>query len=204
MQLKRRYDLIPNLVETVKGYMSHERETLEAVIAARNTAAQCERNQAAASAGDRRGGGETPGQRRAENGLVAGTRAVHGLFALSESYTRSSRPTIRPMLALHGGAGDDRKSDRLSPASTYNDSVMTYNAYRQSFPPALDRRPGRLRRGGAVRDQRPQAEREAVCRAVRSSPPVGRRTVECTSAHWFTNLPPTAYRLQYRLRHGLL
>src|SRR5512147_865407 len=79
VQLKRRYDLIPNLVETVKGYMKHERETLEAVIAARNQA----RSVAQRAASD-------PGDPTTMRELGAAEQALTGslgrLFALSESY----------------------------------------------------------------------------------------------------------------------
>ena len=127
VQLKRRYDLIPNLVETVKGYMSHERETLEAVIAARNTAAGANAT-AAASPGDAAAVRQVSS---AENGLVA---ALGRFMALRESY---------PELKADQQAG--RLMEELATTENriafarqhYNDSVMTYNAYRQSFPQAL-------------------------------------------------------------------
>src|SRR2546421_12921483 len=79
VQLKRRYDLIPNLVETAKGYMKHERETLEAVIAARNQAVSAGQR-AAASPGD-------PQAMQALNGAESAlTGSLGRLFALAESY----------------------------------------------------------------------------------------------------------------------
>jgi LemA protein len=87
-ELKRRHDLVPNLVETVKGYAAHERGTLEAVIQARNTAAAPQASPAAAA--------------QAENALSAGLRQI---FALSERYP-TSRPT--PASAAAGRAGRHR------------------------------------------------------------------------------------------------
>lgn len=127
VQLKRRYDLIPNLVETVKGYMAHERETLEAVINARNIAASANAQAAAHP--------ENPSAVRqvvgAENQLVG---ALGRLMMVQERY---------PELKANEHAG--RLMEELSSTENriafarqhYNDSVMTYNAYRQSFPQVL-------------------------------------------------------------------
>ncbi len=116
VQLRRRYDLIPNLVETVKGYAAHERETLEAVVQARNVAIAA------------------PGpaeQAQAENIL---TGALRQLFALSESY-----PDLKAnqnFLALQEELTSTE--DRIAYARQYyNDSVLGYNNKLQTFPSNL-------------------------------------------------------------------
>jgi hypothetical protein len=94
VQLKRRIDLIPNLVETVKGYAAHERETLEAVIAARNTAMAAP---------------DTPPAQAEANNLLTG--ALRQLFALSEAYPGPEGEPELPRPA--GGADRHRGSRRL-------------------------------------------------------------------------------------------
>ena len=113
VQLKRRYDLIPNLVETVKGYAAHERETLDAVIQARNAgmSAQGPHDQA-----------------EAENQI---TGALKSLFALSEAYPdlKANQNFAQLQEELTGTEG------RIAYArQVYNDTVYRYNTKIQSFP----------------------------------------------------------------------
>lgn len=122
VQLKRRHDLIPNLVETAKGFMKHERETLEAVIQARNAAESAR----ASVSPDNAGGMETLMQ--AEGGLSS---VMGRLFALSESY-----PDLR------SNENMKQLSEELSTTENkvafarqgYNDAVMNYNNKRETFP----------------------------------------------------------------------
>lgn len=127
VQLKRRYDLIPNLVETAKGYMSHERETLEAVIAARNQAVSG-LQQAAANPGDPNAMQSLAGA----EGMLGG--ALSRLMAVVESY-----PDLKAnqnMLSLQEEITATENKVAFSRQS-FNDSVTTYNTYRQSFPPVI-------------------------------------------------------------------
>ena len=127
VQLQRRYDLIPNLVETAKGYMKHERETLEAVIQARNQAATGLKN-AAANPGDPQAMSNLNG---AEGAL---TGAMGRLFAVVEAY-----PDLKAnqnMMQLSEELTITENKVAFS-RQAYNDSVMMYNTYRQSFPPVF-------------------------------------------------------------------
>ena len=127
VQLKRRYDLIPNLVETAKGYIKHERETLEAVIRARNTAL------AAAQAA-----GANPGNPAAMQNLGEAEGALSGvlgrLLAVAEAY-----PDLKAnqnMLALQEELSSTENKVAFA-RQAYNDSVMEYNTKRESFPDTI-------------------------------------------------------------------
>lgn len=124
VQLKRRYDLIPNLVEVAKGYMAHERGTLEAVIAARNSASSA----AAKAAGNPADGASIQALAGAEAGLSG---ALGRLFALAEAY-----PDLKAnenMLAVQEELSSTENKISFA-RQAYNDSVMQYNTRRESFP----------------------------------------------------------------------
>ena len=127
VQLKRRYDLIPNLVETCKGYMKHERETLEAVIQARNSAVSAGQ-QASANPGEPKA---MQGLAQAESGLE---RAMGRMFALSESY-----PDLKAnqnMMSLQEELSSTENKVSFS-RQAYNDAVTTYNTRRELFPDSM-------------------------------------------------------------------
>jgi LemA protein len=124
VQLKRRYDLIPNLVETAKGYLKHEKGTLEAVINARNAAATAN-TKAAANPGD---AGSMKELMTAEATL---TGTLGRLFALSESYPDLKANTTMNQLMEELTSTENKVSFARQ---AYNDAVMTYNTQREVFP----------------------------------------------------------------------
>ncbi len=114
VQLKRRLDLIPNLVETVKGYAAHEKSTLDAVITARNAAVAAPSN---------------PGQQAAADGLLTGT--LRQLFAVSEAYPDLKANTNFLALQEELSATEGKVSYARQ---FYNDSVLGYNSKLEQFP----------------------------------------------------------------------
>ncbi|MFH0923300.1 MAG: LemA family protein [Candidatus Falkowbacteria bacterium] len=116
VQLKRRYDLIPNLIETVKGYASHERETLEKVVQARNAAMQAQ------------SGGDAKKQAEAENMLSSTLKSI---FALSESYPDLKANTN--FLELQRELSDTENKIQAS-RRFYNGNVRDFNTKLQVFP----------------------------------------------------------------------
>jgi len=124
VQLKRRYDLIPNLVETAKGYMKHERETLENVIKARNIAYTASQS-AAANPGD---SSTMKNLVSAEGGL---TGALSRLMVVSEQYPDLKANQNMMQLTEELTSTENKISFARQ---AYNDSVMTYNTQREVFP----------------------------------------------------------------------
>jgi len=116
VQLKQRHDLIPNLVETVKGYAAHERGTLEAVIQARNTAMAA----------------QGPAQQAAAENMLTGT--LRQLFALSEAYPDLKANTNFQQLQAEL---TDIENKLAASRRFFNNSVQEYNTGIQQFPAAL-------------------------------------------------------------------
>jgi len=127
VQLTRRHDLIPNLVETVKGYLAHERNTLEAVITARN-AAVSGLKAAAANPGDPAAVQQLAG---AENTL---TGALGRLFALAEAYPDLKANQNMMQLTEELTTTENKVAFARQ---AYNDSVMGYNNRREVFPSSI-------------------------------------------------------------------
>ncbi len=116
VQLKRRFDLIPNLLESVKGYMKHEKDTLKEVTAARTSFMKA----------------TTPGQKAQSEGMLAG--ALKTIFAVAESYPKlkASENFMQLQEELSG-----TESKIAYARQAYNDSVLEFNTKLQSFPSKL-------------------------------------------------------------------
>lgn len=124
VQLKRRYDLIPNLVETAKAYMQHEREALEAVIRARNGAASATQT-AAANPGD------ANAMRQFTQAEGALSSSLGKFFALAESYPDLKANQNMIQLSEELTSTENRIAFARQ---AYNDGVMTYNTATEEFP----------------------------------------------------------------------
>jgi LemA protein len=127
VQLKRRYDLIPNLVETAKGYLAHERETLEAVISARNQAI-----------GGLKAAAADPGNASAMKDLAGAegalTNAMSRLSVVMEAYP-DLKASQNMMQVSEELTSTENKVSFARQA--FNDAVTSYNTYKQSFPPVF-------------------------------------------------------------------
>lgn len=127
VQLKRRYDLIPNLVETAKGYIKHERETLEAVVAARNAAASMLSKVAS-----------DPGNAEAMKGLIGAEGTLAGAMGkfnmVMEAYPDLKASQNMMQLSEELTSTENKVSFSRQ---AFNDMVMTYNTFKQTFPPVF-------------------------------------------------------------------
>jgi LemA protein len=127
VQLKRRYDLIPNLVDTAKGYMAHERETLEAVIAARNQALAGLKTAASAP-----GSADAMKKLAGAEGMLTG--ALSRMSVVVEQY-----PDLKAnqnMMQLSEELTSTENKVAFS-RQAFNDAVTGYNTYKQTFPPVI-------------------------------------------------------------------
>ncbi|MDT8281525.1 MAG: LemA family protein [Gammaproteobacteria bacterium] len=124
VQLKRRYDLIPNLIETAKGYMKHERETLDAVITARNAAAS-----GLAAAKNNPGDAGVMGALSQAEGQLSG--ALSRFNMVMEAYPDLKANQNMMQLSEELTSTENRVSFARQ---SFNDGVMEYNTYKQSFP----------------------------------------------------------------------
>lgn len=127
VQLKRRYDLIPNLVETAKGYLKHERETLEAVITARNLAVQ-----GLSSAAAKPGSAAAMQKLASAEGSLIG--AMGRLNMVMEAYPDLKANQNMMQLSEELASTENKVSFARQ---SFNDQVMSYNTYKQSFPQVI-------------------------------------------------------------------
>lgn len=124
VQMTRRYDLIPNLVETVKGYIKHERETLEAVIQARNSAMS-------GLSAAKNNPGDAAAMQQLANAEGSVGNALGRLFALSEAYPDLKANTNMMQLSEELASTENRVAFARQ---AFNDAVMAYNNRREVFP----------------------------------------------------------------------
>lgn len=127
VQLKRRYDLIPNLVETAKGYIKHERETLESVVAARNEASSSLSRASAA-----------PGDPEAMKGLMGAESRLSGAM-MNMKMVMEAYPDLKASQNMMQVSEELTSTEnKISFArQSFNDQVMAYNIFKQTFPPAF-------------------------------------------------------------------
>ena len=127
VQLKRRYDLIPNLVETAKGYIKHERETLESVVAARNEASSSLSRASAA-----------PGDAEAMKGLMGAESKLSGAM-MNMKMVMEAYPDLKASQNMMQVSEELTSTENkiAFARQSFNDQVMAYNIFKQTFPPAF-------------------------------------------------------------------
>ena len=151
VQLKRRYDLIPNLVETAKGYLAHERQTLEAVVNARNTAMAAAGNASKAP-------GEAVAMQQLSSAEAGLSGALTKFFALSESYPDLKANQTMMQLSEELTSTENKVAFARQ---AYNDSVMGYNTSVESFPNVMLAGPLGFSRAELLALENPVEERKA-------------------------------------------